>query len=93
MPAVLIAVLGYVVSGLVFRVLASISVSLFAAAYIRAKVNEYLDNAYVAANSAIPPDVSALLNLARADEVLSIITGAIMFAAFMKSLKLIFVRK
>lgn len=92
MPAVLIAVLGFVVSGLVWRLLASIGFGLATAAFINNITNDYINRALVLMEGSMSADVAALLGIVGADDCLSVIMGGLSFVAVYKSLKLIFVR-
>lgn len=93
MPVMLIYVIGSVLSGLVFRVLASISFGLGTAYFINKVINDYLVRSINMMGTALPADVSAFLNLIGADDALSVMIGSVAFVATWKSLKLIFIRK
>ena len=92
MPAMLIAVLGFVISGLVWRVLASIGFGLVTAAFINHVINDYLNRSLNLMNSSLPPDAAALLGIVGADDCISVMIGGIVFVATYKSLKIVFVR-
>lgn len=92
MPAVLIALLGAIVSGLVFRVLASIGFAMVTAAFINQVIADYLNRSIQQMGTALSPQVSAYLNIARVDDCISIMIGALMFVATYKSMKFIFIR-
>lgn len=92
MPAMLVAVIGFVVSGLVWRVLASIGFGLVTAAFVNDVVNDYMNRALTLMSGSIPADVAALLGIVGADDCISVIIGGLSFVATYKSLKLIFVR-
>lgn len=93
MPVALVAVIGFIVSGLVWRILASIGFGLMTAQFINKIVDDYLTRSITQMNTALHPDVSAYLNIARVDDALSIMLGSLVFVGTYKSLKLIFVRK
>lgn len=93
MPVALVAVIGFIVSGLVWRILASIGFGLATANYINKIIDGYLVRSITQMNTALHPDVSAYLNIARVDDCISIMLGSLVFVATYKSLKLIFVRK
>lgn len=93
MPAMLIAVIGFVLSGLVFRVLASIGFGLGTAYVINKIIDDYLVRSINMMGTGLPADVSAFLNLVGADDALSVMIGGVAFVATWKSLKLILVRK
>lgn len=93
MPVALVAVIGFVVSGLVWRLLASIGFGLMTAGFINKIVDAYLVRSITEMNTALHPDVSAYLNIARVDDCISIMLGSLVFVGTYKSLKLIFVRK
>lgn len=93
MPVALIAVLGFVLSGVVWRLLASIGFGLFTAGFINKIVDDYLVRSITQMNTALHPDVSAYLNIAKVDECISVMIGSFVFVGTYKSLKLIFVRK
>lgn len=92
MPAMLVGVLGFIVSGLVWRILASIGFGLATAAFINHIINDYLNRALVLMNGSMSADVAALLGIVGADDCISVIIGGLVFIATYKSLKLIFVR-
>lgn len=92
MPAVLVAVLGFVISGLVWRILASIGFGLMTAAFVRDISNDYINRALNLMKGSMSADVAALLGIVGADDCLSVIMGGLSFVAVYKSLKLIFVR-
>ncbi|WP_066801455.1 DUF2523 family protein [Moraxella oblonga] len=89
----LISVLGIVAGGLVWRILASIGFGLATANYINKIIDGYLVRSITQMNTALHPDVSAYLNIARVDDCISIMLGSLVFVSTYKSLKLIFVRK
>lgn len=93
MPVALVAVLGFIVSGLVWRLLASIGFGLMTANFINKIIDDYLVRSITQMNTALHPDVSAYLNIARVDDCISIMLGSLVFVSTYKSLKLIFVRK
>lgn len=92
MPAMLLAVIGFVVSGLVWRLLASIGFGLATAAFVNNVIDDYVNRALNLMNGSISADVAALLGIVGADDCLSVIMGGLSFVAVYKSLKLIFVR-
>ena len=92
MPAMIIAVLGFVVSGLVWRVLASIGFGLATAAFVNNVINDYMNRALSLMQGSLSADVAALLGIVGADDCISVIMGGLSFVAVYKSLKLIFVR-
>lgn len=93
MAKLLALVSGYIISGLIFRLLASIGFGLATATFINELIHQYLSKSMAQMNTALDADVAAYLNLLRADDCISIIVGSISFVATYKSLKLIFVRK
>lgn len=82
----------FVVSGLIFRLLASIGFGLATQEFVGKVVDSYLQKGVKSLNSALSPEISAYLNIARVDDCISILIGTIAFIASYKSLKLIFVR-
>lgn len=92
MPAILVAVLGAVVSGLLWRILASIGFGLATAAFVNDITNDYINRALNLMQGSMSADVAALLGIVGADDCLSVIMGGLSFIAVYKSLKLIFVR-
>ncbi len=92
MPVAIIAIISFVLSGLVFRVLASIGFSLATAYFVNQIIDDYLVKSINSMSSALRPDVSAFLNLIGADEAISIMIGGLSFVAMYKSLKFVFVR-
>lgn len=93
MPVALIAIFSFIVSGVVWRLLASIGFGLATAAFINKIVDAYLVRSITQMNTALHPDVSAYLNIAKVDECISVMIGSFVFVGTYKSLKLIFVRK
>lgn len=89
---ILIAVAGFLISGLVWRLLASIGFGLATAYFVRNVIGDYLNKALNLMNSAVPADVAALLGMVGADDCLSVMMGGVTFIAVYKSLKIIFVR-
>lgn len=93
MQAILIAVGGYIVSGLVWRLLASIGFSIITIGFINTVVNDYINRALDGFNTLMPPTILNLLGVAKVDVVISIWINALIFVSTYKSLKIIFVRK
>lgn len=93
MHGILIAVASFILSGLIFRLLASVGFGLGTAYFINSIVNDYLTRSIESMNTALPPETSAFLNIIGADEALSVMIGAVSFIASYKALKLIFVRQ
>ena len=75
MPIALAAVIGFIVSGLLWRVLASIGFGLATAHFINQVIDDYLARSIQQMGTALPPDTSAFLNLLGADDCISVITG------------------
>lgn len=92
MPAMLVAVIGFIVSGLVWRLLASIGFGLATAAFVNNVIEDYINRSLMLMKGSISADVSALLGIVGADDCISVIMGGLSFVAVYKSLKLIFVR-
>ncbi len=92
MPIMLAGVISFIVSGLVWRILASIGFGIATAAFINNIINDYLNRALNLMSGSISADVSALLGIVGADDCISVIIGGLVFIATYKSLKLIFVR-
>lgn len=93
MSSILLKVLGFVVSGLVFRLLASVGLSLFSIGFINGVVNDYINRALQGFSVSLPPLVLNLLGVAKADVVISIWINALIFVSTYKSIKFIFIRK
>ena len=89
----LLSLFAVVVSGLVWRVLASIGFGLATASFINHVIDAYLVRSITQMNTSLHPDVSAYLNIARVDDCISVMIGSLVFVGTYKSLKLIFVRK
>ena len=66
----LLSLFAVVVSGLVWRVLASIGFGLATASFINHVIDAYLVRSITQMNTALHPDVSAYLNIARVDNFL-----------------------
>lgn len=92
MASILLRVIGFVLSGLVFRLLASIGFSLFTIGFLNSVVNDYVNRALLGFSSSLPPMVLNLLGVAKADFVISIWINALVFVSTYKSLKFMFVR-
>lgn len=88
----LIGLASFVVSGVVFRILASVVIGLTTASFVRSVINDYMSKAFSLMNSSMSSDVIGLLGVVGADKCLSVMAGALSFIAVYKSLKLIFVR-
>lgn len=93
MAKILAMISGYIISGLIFRLLGSIGFGLATQVFVDVLVDKYLKKSMYEMNTALGSDIAAYLNLLRADECISIIVGSISFVATYKSLKLIFVRE
>lgn len=93
MPIALAAVIGFIVSGLLWRVLASIGFGLATAHFINQVIDDYLSRSINQMTGVLPPSTSAFLNLIGADDCISVMIGGLTFVATYKSLKLIFIRK
>ena len=92
MAPLLARLAAFVVSGLIFRLLASIGFTLVTAGFINSVVNDYINRALNTLGS-LPSDVIGILGILRVDEMISLWINALLFVATYKSLKLIFVRK
>lgn len=92
MPAILAVIAGYIVSGLVWRLLASIGFTLVTASFINGVVNDYIYRG-LSVLGGLSSDITGILGIVKADEQLSIWINALLFITTYKSLKLIFVRK
>lgn len=92
MPMLLVSVMGFVVSGLVWRILASIGFGIATAAFINVVINDYINKALQLMSGSVSADVAALLGIVGADDCLSVMIGGLVFVATYKSLKIIFVR-
>lgn len=92
MQAILIRVAGFIVSGLIFRLLASIGFTLITAGFINGVVNDYIHRG-LSVLGGLSSDITGILGIVKADEQLSVWINALLFIATYKSLKLIFVRK
>ena len=92
MPAILAAIAGYIVSGLVWRLLASIGFTLVTASFINGVVNDYIYRG-LSVLGGLSSDITGILGILKADEQISIWINALLFISTYKSLKLIFVRK
>lgn len=92
MPVMLAAVLGFIVSGLVWRLLASIGFGLATAAFVLVVINDYLNRSLALMGQGLHPTAASLLGIVGADDCISVMIGSISFVAVYKSLKLIFVR-
>lgn len=88
----LVGLVGFVISGLVWRLLASVGLGIITASFVNNVTTDYLNKSLSLMNSAISPDVAALLGMVGADDCLSVICGGITFISVYKSLKIIFVR-
>lgn len=83
----------FVISGLIFRLLASIGFGLATQHFVKDVVSGYLNKGVTQMRTALSPDVSAYLGIARVDDCISILIGTITFIATYKSLKIIFIRQ
>lgn len=93
MGALLFKIGGFIVSGLVFRLLASIGFSLATMTFISTVVNEYVNKSLQLLNYSLPSVVINLMGIAKLDIVLSLWINALIFITTYKSLKFIFIRK
>lgn len=87
MPAALIAIISFVVSGLIFRLLASIGFSLATAYFVNQIIDDYLVKSINSMSSALRPDVSAFLNIIGADDAISVMIGGLSFVAMCSYLR------
>lgn len=87
-----VGLVGFIISGLVWRLLASIAMGIVTASFVNNITTDYLNKSLSLMNSAISPDVAALLGMVGADDCISVICGGITFVSVYKSLKIIFVR-
>lgn len=93
MPIAIISIISFIVSGLIFRLLASIGFGLGTAYFINQVINDYLTRSINLMGTALPPETSAFLNIIGADHCISVMMGGLTFVAVYKSLKLILVRQ
>ncbi|MGP4971997.1 DUF2523 family protein [Psychrobacter aquimaris] len=84
--------IGFIISGLVWRLLASIGFGLITAAFVLVVINDYLNRSLALMGQGLHPTAAALLGIVGADECISVMIGSISFVAVYKSLKLVFVR-
>lgn len=89
---VLIALFGFIVSGLVWRLVASIGFGIFTAAFIYNVTNDYLNKSLSLMNQGMNPTAASLLGIVGADDCISVMIGGLVFISIYKSLKMIFVR-
>lgn len=92
MYGLLVRVAGFIISGLIWRLLSSIGFTLVTAGFINGVVNDYL-NRGLGMLGTLSPDITGILGLLKVDEAISVWINALLFVATYKSLKLIFVRK
>lgn len=83
----------FIISGVIFRLLASIGFGLATQAFVGGVVDDYLQKGMKSMNALLSPQIAAYMHLARVDDCVSILMGAITFIATYKSLKLMFVRQ
>lgn len=92
MGALLARVGGFIISGLIFRLLTSIGFTLVTAGFINGVVNDYLNRGLSMLGS-LSSDITGILGILRVDEQISVWINALLFVSTYKSLKFIFVRK
>ncbi|MDC5516949.1 DUF2523 domain-containing protein [Acinetobacter baumannii] len=92
MAALFARVIAFAISGVVFRLLSSVGLSIFSMYAINDIFNEFIDQAY-AASSGFSPTVLSLLALAGIDKCITILVGAMTFVVYLRSLSFIFGRK
>lgn len=85
--------MGFIVSGLIFRLLASVGFTLISIGFINNIVNDYINRALTGFQTSMPPTILNLLGIAKIDVVISIWINALIFVSTYKSIKFIFVRK
>ena len=93
MPIALISIISFIVSGLIFRLLASIGFGLGTAYFVHQVINDYIARSVNMMDTALPPETSAFLNIIKADQAISIMLGGLSFVAVYKSLKLVLIRQ
>ncbi|CAI3132707.1 hypothetical protein MWMV18_MWMV18_03587 [Acinetobacter calcoaceticus] len=91
MASILIRILSYFASGLIFRMLSGIGLSVFTAYGLNTVFDNYITLAYQNMNG-FSPMVMAFVGLAGLDQAISILVGALTFTIYLKSLSLIFTR-
>ncbi len=91
MATVLIRILAYIASGLIFRMLTGLGLSVVTAYTLNTVFDNYITQAYQNMNG-FSPTVMALIGIAGLDQAISILVGALTFMIYLKSLSLIFTR-
>ena len=91
MASILIRVLSYIASGLIFRMLTGLGLSVFTAYSLNTVFDNYITLAYQNMNG-FSPMIMAFIGLSGADQGISILVGALTFTIYLKSLSLIFTR-
>lgn len=91
MAGLLIRLSAFIASGLIFRLLSGIGVSIFTMTAINSIFQAYIQNAYNAVGG-FSPTVLAYMGVAGLDTCFTIIVGALTFAVYLRSISLIFTR-
>jgi hypothetical protein len=91
MGALLLRLSAFVLSGLIFKVLSGIGLSVFTYYAINTVFDNYITQAYQSMNG-FSPLVLALIGISGVDQGISILVGALTFTIYLKSLSLIFTR-
>ena len=89
MPAAVALIIKFAIGSLITRLIVSFGLAFYTADFVGTKVDEYLTGAYENLNQSLTSDLAALLGIMRFDEAISILTGAIVMAASLKSFTLI----
>lgn len=93
MAGLLIKVFAFIISGLIWRLVASVGFTIFTIGFVNTIVNDYINRALQGFQTSMPPMIVGLLGLAKIDLCISIWINALIFVSTYKSLKFIFVRK
>ena len=91
MVSLLLRLSAYIASGLIFRLLSGIGLSIFTMTAINGVFQAYIQNAYNAVGG-FSPTVLAYMGVAGVDTCFTVIVGALTFAVYLRSLSLIFTR-
>jgi len=91
MVGLLIRLSAFIASGLIFRLLSGIGISIFTMHTINNIFQNYIQNAYSAVGG-FSPTVLAYMGVAGLDKCFTVIVGALTFAVYLRSLSLIFTR-
>ncbi|MCL8351085.1 DUF2523 domain-containing protein [Acinetobacter baumannii] len=92
MAGLLVRVLTWFASGLIFRALSALGVGIFSMYFINDILSQFINSVNNAVSS-LPADVISILGIAGFDKYLSIVLGALVTVTYLRSMRFMLTRQ